>query len=427
MTMTILSITLALISMYCGFNLSVSLGLSSVITLIIFRPVPLIAIYFTMVKGVEAYILSAVPLFMLAAYIMANGGIAKRLINFCNALVGWITGGLGHVNIVASLIFGGISGSSVADTAVFGTMLVPQMVRKNYPKSYACAITLTSSVLSVVVPPSILIVILGATVNQSISRLLVGGIIPGTIVALLLCISNFILSKKGGYGRICNFSLKRLGFEFKKSIAAMIAPLILLSGLLSGYTTPTECSVVAVIYSLIVTVFFYREYNLRDFVRSLVETANVNGEILFILSSCRIFTWILSWEGISNEIVSILTSLTDSAPLIYIIIIGVLIIVGMFVDSIIAIFIFGPLFYPVILNFGVDPIHFGIIMIMTLALGLTTPPFGACLFSICRVTKISVKAVVVDSVPFYLSLLLAILICLFIPETVTFLPNLFFD
>lgn len=416
---------LTAILLLAGVPVAVGFGLSSLAVLAISRPVPAVIVPQMVWTGVENFVLVAVPFFILAGNLMSTGGVARRLINLSNAVLGWTRGGLGAVNILVSLLFGGMSGSSIADAATFGTLLVPEMIADGYSADYSAAVTVTSSTLAVVVPPSILMVVLGVVAEQSVARLLVGGLIPGVVITIGLLIANYVLSTKYEYGSYVQFSWQGLKDGVRQGVGALGAPIVILGGIMSGIVTPTEAAAVAVFYTMFAS-WMYGEFSWSRFFDALVDTGKVTGSIMLIVASSTLFTWIVSWENVPALLVRLLLSLTTNPAVILLIINFILFLAGMFIDASAAIIILSPLLYPVITQIGVDPIHFGVVMVMALAIGLVTPPFGVCLFTICTVTKIPVERVVKASLPFLASLILTWFLATYIPGIVLFLPRLVF-
>jgi len=425
--MTITSAIVAGILTILGVPLAVALGLSCTIALLVFQPIPSFELIPQMMSVVtEDFILTAVPLFILAGVVMERGGLGKKMISLINSLVGWAPGGLGVANIIGSMVFGGCSGSSLADTACLGSILIPRMVDEGYDRHYAGAVTATSSTLAVVIPPSILLIVWAVIAEQSVALLLVVGFLPCILITLFLLIPNYYISRKRKYGRVTKFSYKTFLKELKSGIPPILAPVIIIGGIMTGFFTPTEAAGVASIYALLVTVFIYKGLNINLLIEILVEAGKLTAGILFIVAASRLFTWIIAWEGVPRLISNLLLSFTDS-PIVFLLLVNILLIfTGMVLDVICALMIFTPLLLPAAIAIGVDPIHLGVIMVGNLAIGLVTPPFGACLFSTAAVGKMSIEGIVKESLPFYGVLILSLLLYTYIPQIVLFLPNLFF-
>lgn len=428
--MPVMSITLfiiALVLLFLGAPVAIALGFSALIIFFTFGPVPLAVLPQMIWSGMESYVLVAVPFFIMAGILMESGGVADRLIRFSKAMFGWSRGGLGAVNIIASFIFGGISGSSVADTAAIGSVMVPKMLEDNYDRGYSAAITVISSTLAVVVPPSILMIIIGAIGEQSVARLLIGGIIPGAMMAGAMLVQNFIISTRHNYGSISRFSLGLLWQSFKEGIVALGAPLIIIGGIMTGIITPTEAGGLAVYYTLFVAVFVLRNFSLEKFYIGIKETAKITAAVIFVVASSRLFTFIITYEGLPQIIANQIISLTKNPIIILLILDVFLLFVGMMVDAVVAIILLVPILFPVVQSVGVDPIHFGVIFVVNLAIGLVTPPFGVCLFSVCNIAKMKLEDLVKATLPLYASLIVVLILITLFPQVVLFLPNLFFN
>jgi tripartite ATP-independent transporter DctM subunit len=333
-------------------------------------------------------------------------------------------GGLGAVNIVGSMFFGAISGSSVADTATFSTLLVPRMKEEGYPEGYAAAITVTSATLSTIKPPSIQIVLAAAATNQSIGAALAAGIIPGTIVGLFLLIPNYILSKKHKYGKKHPFSFSNLVVKFKESWTAQLAPWIILGSIFSGLVTPTEGAGVTVLYILLVDGVLYRKLGLKEIWSCLKKTASLTSAILLIASGSAVMNFVIAYENVPQAITNFLVSVPGGKFGFGVVIIIILILIGMVIDATPATLIFTPLFLPAAVSMGFDPTQFIIMMIMGVALGMVTPTYGICLFTVSTITGIPVMRVINAAWPFYCMILLAMVLVATIPGITLILPRL---
>ncbi len=421
-SITVASITVLL--MVLGTPIAVALGAASVVSLLIFNIIPFVSVAQQLFTGMESYILVAIPFFIFAGVIMEAGGIARALINFTKSFLGFSRGGLGAVNIISSFIFGGISGSSVADTAAIGSIMVPTMVEEGYSKDYAAAITVTSSTLAVIVPPSIIMLILGAVAEISIAKLLLGGILPGTLVVIFMMIQNYYISFKHNYGTIVPFSFKNFFLSGLRGLPALGAPVIIIGGILTGFITPTESGGMAVVYSLIVSALIYKTLSWKKLYDAIVKTAIITGCVVFVIGISNLFTFILSFENTPQRIAEMIMGISHNKYLALFVINIFLLVVGMIMDGGVAIILLVPLLFPVAEHLGLDPIHFGIVFSINLAIGLVTPPFGVCLFSCCNIANLSMERLVKASLPLYGSLLLTLFIVTYFPAFVMLLPNL---
>ncbi len=424
MTCTLVGICVVLF--LSGVPIAVALGFASMLAMMIFKPVPSMMLLPQLFSEMSvSFTMVAIPLFILVGNLMERGSIGRKLINWVTSFVGWMTGGLGVVNVVASMIFGGISGSSLADTATFGTILVPRMVDEGYSADYSGAITLTSSCLSVIIPPSILMVLAAASSNQSASRALAGGVVPGILVTALLLVPNYFICRKRGYGKHHPFVWRSVLSQTVESLPAIIAPVIVLAGIFSGLVTPTEGAGIAVLYILIMDGCILRNLGLGEIWYALKKTATQTSCILIIATSSAIMNYIISLEGIPMLLLNLLAAVPGGKVGFLAVTILIMLVIGMTMDAAPASIIFTPLFLPAALRLGIDPTHYLVVIIMGLALGLTTPPYGVCIFSTASVTGIPIPRLVRASIPFYLMLVVAFVFITYIPSLSLIGPYLF--
>jgi tripartite ATP-independent transporter DctM subunit len=342
----------------------------------------------------NSFLLVAVPLFILVGHFMERGRVAERIFDFAEAMVGWMPGGLGHVNVVSSVIFGGISGSSVADIASVGAIEIKAMERHGFPKSYAVGMTLVTSTLSSIIPPSILVVIAGSIANVSIGTLLVAGLIPGLFIAFVFMVFNHFYAVHYGYNPPTPFNLRLVVTTGLGAILPMLTPIILLGGIVNGYFTPTEAAAIAVLYTMFLSVIVYRSIPPAEIWNILVETARASGTILFIAATAKLAAWVFAFDGLPVQVANLLASISTGPTMALLLIFLFLIVVGMFMDAIAAMFILIPVLLPPALKMGIDPMHFLIVTVITLTLGLVTPPVGVCLFAVAQVAKMRIEDVI---------------------------------
>ncbi len=415
---------LALVLLLSGAPVFVSIGLASVFTILIHHPVPLISIPQLMFSGIESYVLVAIPLFVLSGVLMESTGVAKKLIDFAKAGVGWARGGLGGANVVASFIFGGMSGSSVADTVALGTILIPEMEADGYDKGYSAAITALSSTLAVIVPPSILMVIIGAVSELSVSWLLIGGLGPGVLLTGTMMVQNYFICKKNNYGSVRKFDFRALWQAFRTGIWALGAPVIIMLGIMTGFVTPTESGGLAVIYTLFISLFFYKTLTGSVILESLISAARLTAAVVAIIGSSSIFTFILTFEGLPQIVADFLLGFTTNQLAIFFIINLFLLVMGMFLDAGVAIIVMAPILFPVASAVGIHPIHFAVVFVLNLAIGMVTPPFGVCLFSTCNVARMEMGQLIKSALPLYLSMIVVLIMTTLIPGIVLWIPTL---
>ncbi|WP_314002047.1 TRAP transporter large permease [uncultured Paenibacillus sp.] len=412
-------LVLFLFLMIIGVPIAVSLGISTVFALLLFTDIPLSLISQSMYSSMNSFIMVAVPLFILAGMIMDEGGIAERIFNFAKSLVGWLTGGLGHVSIVANVIFAGMAGSSVAEVASIGNISIKAMTKNKYPQEYATALSLASSMLATIIPPSILMVIAASVANVSIGKALIGGLIPGVIIAALFMAFNYVYSRKKGYGERIKFSFGELRSSFIQAIPALLVPVILLGGILSGYFTPTESAAVAVLYSLAISLFLYKTIKLRQLPRLFFQTAKVTGTILFIAVTAKPAGLIFEMDGLPSRVGSFIGSLSDQPIVIMLLLLVFYILVGMFMDATAAIFILVPILLPTVTGLGIDPVFFIVFTVIILSFGLITPPVGVCLYAACNITGLSLEKVTRSAVPWMAVTILIMIIFAIFPGVIT--------
>jgi C4-dicarboxylate transporter, DctM subunit len=342
----------------------------------------------------NSFLLVAVPLFILVGHFMERGRVAERIFDFAEAMVGWMPGGLGHVNVVSSVIFGGISGSSVADIASVGAIEIKAMERHGFPKSYAVGMTLVTSTLSSIIPPSILVVIAGSIANVSIGTLLVAGLIPGLFIAFVFMVFNHFYAVQYGYNPPTPFKIRLVVTTGLRAILPMLTPVILLGGIVNGFFTPTEAAAIAVLYTMFLSVIVYRSIPPAEIWSILVETARTSGTILFIAATAKLAAWVFAFDGLPVQVANFLASISTGPTMALFLIFLFLIVVGMFMDAIAAMFILIPVLLPPALKMGIDPMHFLIVTVITLTLGLVTPPVGVCLFAVAQVAQMRIEDVI---------------------------------
>jgi C4-dicarboxylate transporter, DctM subunit len=391
------SITLLLVFMALaalGVPLAIGLGLASVAAILLFSSTPVSVLSESMFSAMNSFLLVAVPLFLLVGQLMERGGVADRIFDFAHATVGWLPGGIGHVNVASSVVFGGISGSSVADIASLGAVEINAMVKHGYDKGYAVGMTLATSTLSSIIPPSILMVLAGSIASQSIGLLLIGGLVPGLFIAAMLMAYNHIYSVRRGVAPPTPFVFGHLMRSGLRAVLPMMTPVILMVGILDGYFTPTEAAAIAVVYTAVIAGLVYRTISLRDVGPMLSETARTAGNILFIAATAKLAAWVFAFDGLPVKVAEGLSAVTSSPTVVMVLIFLFLVVVGMFMDAIAAMFILIPVLMPPAILLGVDPIHLLVVMVITLTLGLVTPPVGVCLFAVSKVSGLSIEQVV---------------------------------
>jgi tripartite ATP-independent transporter DctM subunit len=375
-------------------------------------------------RSYNSFILLAVPFFLLAANLMNSAGITERLINLAKASVGHLPGGLGHINVMVSMLFAGISGSSTADAAGIGSLLIPAMKKQGYDTSFSVAITACSSVMGVIIPPSILMVVWGGLMSVSIGGLFLAGVVPGALMALGMMGTVWVYAHRRGYPMHERSSWRQFATAFGRAGLALVTPLIIIGGIVGGFFTPTEASVVAVIYSALLGGLVYRSLALKDFPKVLYESGRLAAISLFCIGTASAFGWLLAYFKVPQAFVESLASWGSSPLSVGLLIAGSFLLIGMFIDAIPAIIILGTILLPVSASVGMHPIHFAIIGVISLAFGLVTPPYGLCLLISAEIGDVKVVKVLKDVVVILLPMLILLVLVILFPEIVLWLPRL---
>lgn len=412
MSMSIALLILFLVFMFLGVPIAVSLGAASVICMVTMSDLPLSMAAQSMFTSMNSFIMVAVPLFILCGSLMDEGGVAEKIYDLAEAMVGWIYGGLGHVSVVVNMLFAGMSGSSVAAIASIGKMSINALHRKGYPKEYATAINLSGSMLASVIPPSILMINAAATANVSIGQALLAGLIPGVIIGVVFMIYNFVYCKKHDIGDRTPFEVKRLSKAFVSAIPALLTPVILLGGVYTGFYTPTEGAAIAVIYTILVSIYIYKDLKWKDIPRIICKNARSTGTILFVAIAAKPASLLFELDGLPSAVANMITGISSNRIVIMFILYAFLICVGMFMDATAAIFILVPILLPAVQAVGVSPLFFVVFLVITLSFGLITPPVGVCLYAAQNVTDLPLEKIIKASIPWIA--LIAIALCIFI-------------
>lgn len=405
--------------------IAVALGLSS-LGYILIEGLPPVLLIHNVINGMNSFPLLAIPFFIMAGGLMNSAGITSRIFGFARSIVGWMNGGLGHVNIGASIIFAGMSGAAVADAGGLGAIEIKAMRDAGYDDDFSVGVTAASSTIGPIIPPSLPLVIFGVMASVSIGELFVAGIIPGLLMAASLMAMVWYLSKKRNYPKDTAFDLCNVWTSFKAAFLPLMTPVIIVGGIVSGAFTPTEAAVCAASYAILLGVFVYRTLNLKKLVAVSMETIETTASIMLIVGGATIFAWILTANQAASLFAETLLSLTDNKTLILLMIMLVVLIIGLFMETIAAISILVPVLLPVATQIGVDPIHLGIIVILNLMIGLLTPPVGMVLFVLSKVSGVPFEQCVRATMPFLVPLILVLLLLTFVPSLTLFLPELLY-
>ncbi|MBM4307881.1 MAG: TRAP transporter large permease [Deltaproteobacteria bacterium] len=415
-----------LLLMAIGVPVAISLAGASLIYVIIEGVQPHLVVLHRMIGGTDSFPLLAIPFFIMAGSLMNSSGITTRIYDFAMALVGWMKGGLGHVNVVGSVIFAGMSGTAVADAGGLGNIEIRAMRDHGYDVDFAVGITGASSTIGPIIPPSLPMVIYGVMANTSVGKLFAAGFIPGLVMAGAMMGMVTWYAHVRGFHRDARFSFKNLLGKTKKAFLPLMTPVILIGGMTTGVFTPTEAAIAATVYAMILGIFVYRTLSLRAFIKVSMETAETTAIILLIVAGASIFGYLITTTKITDNIADVVLSITNRPWLILIMVNVFLLIIGCFMETIASITILVPVLLPLMEKIGVDPVHFGLVMVLNLMIGLLTPPVGMVLYILARVSNISFERTARACGPFLIPLLVTLIICTYWPQMVLFLPNLFY-
>lgn len=420
-------LTLALvfvILMLIGIPISVSM-LGASLVYIIENSGSLEAIPHRLVSSLDSFVLVAVPMFLFVGGLMSGGDILGRLLELSNQLVGRLKGGLAQINIVVSMLFAGISGTATGDTAAIGSTLIPSMIKEKYDPPFAAAVTAASSTIGPLFPPSVPMIVLGGLVGISVGQLFLAGVAPGLFVGLALLIVAYIISGKRSYGRPdATFSLRLLGLAIVRAIGPLAIPAIIVGGIIGGVFTPTEASAIAVVVILLLGIVVYRNLTARAVTDAVRGTLYLTGPVLFVVATASQFSNLLIQERAGQLIVAVLTDMSENPTIVLLLIALATVILGMFLEALAIIILLAPVLMPVVSTVGIDPVHFGLVLIQAALLGLITPPVGICMFLAMDIANVRMQAMVRALAPFYFALLASLAASIFLPDVVLFLPRL---
>lgn len=416
-----------LVMIFIGVPVAFSVGISAVIGLIA-SGIPLAQLITKMFGGVDSFTVLAIPFYILVGSVMNHGSLTEKLVKFADSLVGHVKGGLAHVNVLASMFFAGISGSSTADSASIGSMLVPSMVQEGYDVKFSAAITAASSSIGPIIPPSIMLVLYGSLTGVSVGKLFLGGVGPGILLGLMQMIWTMIVIKKVYHpkdGMIKKkFSLKNVGKSFSYSFPVLIIPLIICASIIGGVCTATEAGVLAAAYAIIISLFFYKTITIKQMPTILLDAAKSTGIVLFLMSTAAVFGNVLTFLHFPKMCVSFLQGITMNPVLMLLIVIAFLFMLGFFIDGTAIMIMFVPVLLEIANAMGYDPVFFGVIVTVSILIGGITPPVGVLLFVNAKIARISMDDMISGIWPFVVVMLLMVLVCAFCPAIITFVPNL---
>nr|WP_297459664.1 TRAP transporter large permease [uncultured Halomonas sp.] len=412
-----------LVLMLVGMPIAFALGISS-LSFLLMADISLTIVPQRMFAGINSFVLLCIPGFVLAGNLMNAGNITEQIIRFSNALVGHIRGGLGLANVAGSMIFGGVSGTAVADTASIGSVMIPGMARSGYDKPFSAAVTAASSTVGPIIPPSLPMIICGSLASVSVGRMFIAGAIPGLLLGLAMMVTTYILAVKRGYPKEKRATLRQILSEGRSAFWALLMTFIILYGIIGGLFTATEASIVASLYALIVGMYIYKGLSWRQLPAIFADTALTTAALMLLVGMANLFGWILTTQQIPEIIAEAILGISDN-PLVVILIINVLLLfVGMFMETIAALIILFPTLLGVATGIGMDPIHFAVMMVLNLMIGLSTPPVGVCLFVASSIGNLPMLKVAKAIVPFLICNLLVLLLVAYVPAISLWLPNL---
>lgn len=417
-----LMLGLLLLLMALRAPVAVALGLPAMLWLLL-NDLPLAVTTQRMYGTLNNSVLLAVPMFLLAGRLMNLLGVTQRIFEFALAVIGHIRGGLGHVVVMASLIFSAMSGSAAADAVGVGTITVKAARERGYDPEFAAAITLAASTLAPIIPPSIIMIIYGATAGASIGKLFVGGVLPGLMFALVLLITVSVLASRRGYPRGPAFSLPRLSTAFRGAFLVLLTPVIIIGGIFGGVFTPTEAATVAVLYVLALGVW-YRGAGFRAIYREFVSAGATVGVLLLVVSLSGVDGWVFTYEQLPMRFTEAMKDVSTDKNVVTLMLLGVVLVLGMFMDAVPIILMVVPVMLPLVKAVGIDPIHFGVLFCIVCVIGLITPPVGVALYGVASVSKLPMERVFWATMPFFIALLLGIVVLVFVPSIITWLPRI---
>ncbi len=410
--------------LFAGMPVAFAMAISGLIAISTIPDVSLLLIPQRMYLSLDSFPILAVPFFILAGELMNRGGITKRIVNFADTLVGRFRGGLGQVNVVANILMAGVSGSASADAVAIGSVMIPAMVKAGYPARFAAGLTASAACIGPIIPPSIVMVIYGSLTNLSIGALFLGGFIPGLLIGSMLMVVVLIYARRNRWGESSKASLGQILRGLSGAIWAIFAPMIIVGGIVSGIFTATEAGVVTAVYAFVIGFFVYKEIRLKDLRDILARSGLFTAVALIILSGASVFGWVLARQEFSAAMTRFIPSLTKNPDIAYLLIVAILLFVGMFVEALAATIIFIPVLTPIAGVYGMDPIHFALVVIIAMLIGTVTPPVGLQLYICSTIAQEPVPKVIVW--PFVGAMVIALLIVVYVPSLVTWLPNLAF-
>lgn len=406
-----------------GAPVAVALGGASLLYIMI-AGLPDVLLIHTMIGGIDSFPLLAIPFFIMAGHLINTGGITDRIFSFARALAGWLPGGLGHVNVGASVIFSGMSGAAVADAGGLGSVEIKAMRDAGYDAEFSVGVTAASSIIGPIIPPSLPLVIYGVTAGVSIGELFAAGVVPGLLMAASLMATVAWYAHRRNYPRDSKIDLRRIWATFKQAFLPLLTPVIIVGGIVSGVFTPTEAAIAAVCYALFLCFAVYKTLTWRQLVQVSMDTIETSAAVLMIVASAAVFAWILTANQVETILGGALSGMTSNPHALLLLMMLMVLVVGLFMETIAAVTILVPVLLPIAVGAGIDPVHLGILLILNLMLGLLTPPIGMVLFVLSKVSGVSFESCVRATAPFLIPLIAVLLLIVFVPQTALWLPSL---
>ena len=412
-----------LILMICGVPIAFSLSISAIVTAVATGQFAATAIIHRMIGNSSSYTLLAIPFFILAAKLMNTGGITRKIFRCCSAWVGWVPGGLGHANVLASIVFSGMSGSAVADAGGLGQIEVDAMIDEGFDPDFSAAVTAASATIGPIIPPSIPMVVYGMMTEVPVGTLFIAGFLPGLLLAVATSVLVYGVAKKKHYP-VHKFDFHEAMVSTKEAFLSLLTPVIIIGGIWTGIFSPTEAACVAVLYALFLSVIVYRELTLKDIYAAIQQTVADSAGILVIICGAAAFSWLVTMMGMTNALAQMLTSLTSNKYIMLLILNIAFLIIGMFMEALAVMTITIPFLIPLMQSFAINPVHLGVVLVLNLMIGLCTPPVGTSLFICAKTANISIERMYKAILPFLIPLVIVLLMITYIPGIVTFLPSL---
>lgn len=412
------------IFLFVGIPIAYTLGLSALIYLVMFTDIPVVIVAQQMLKGVDSFTLMAIPFFVIAGGLMESGGISKRIVAFAKSIVGSIPGGMAVVTVVSSMIFAAMTGAGAATTAAVGGIMIPSMREEGYDEGYASAVQAIGGIFGPLIPPSILMVLYGVASGESVGDMLLAGLLPGLFLGAIVIAVVIYQCIKKGYKGSGHFSLKEVGRTFVPAIWALLAPVIILGGIYTGIFTPTEASAVTCFYCLVIGLFVYKELKWKTLAKTVFKNVKTAAGIMFIVASTQVFGWVITREGVPGLVANAFTSVIDNKTVFLFAVMLILLVAGCFIDAVPALLIFAPLLCPTADMYGINKIHFGVIMVVVLCIGLVTPPVGINLFVASSVGGVPVHKIIPHLPVLIGAVIVGTVLLIFIPGFSTWLPAL---